>query len=233
VANQSQKIQVTANIQGVTGSVVGSDTESGNTLISLVDQNFPAASANTPVTLAFTLANLQSIVLLSDKGCTLKTNLSGTGTPDVQTISISGTPTGGIFSVDFRGQTTIIAFNATAATVQAALRALSTIGGTNVTCTGGPLPGTPVVCTFSGTLATGKQPLMTAYSGALTGGTTPTVTVAHTTSGTPSDTITLQPGIPLIWGVSMGIPNPFTSDVASAAVSNTPAQRLKIQGVSL
>ena len=39
------------------------------------------------------------------------------------------------------------------AAVQTALRALSNIGATGVTCSGGALPGTDVVITFGGTLA--------------------------------------------------------------------------------
>ena len=62
---------------------------------------------------------------------------------DVQTLSLSGNPTGGTFTLSFGGQTTAaIPFNATAAQVQAALQALSSIGAGNVACAGGPLPGT-------------------------------------------------------------------------------------------
>lgn len=226
----TQKLSVNASYADGSPGVNGAATETGNSKID-VDQFFAAAAANAAISLAFTLANLQSIQLVSDKGCTIKTN--GTGTADVQTIAIGGTPTGGSFAVDFGGQTTIIAYNASAATVQAALQALSTIGAGNITCTGGPLPGTAVVCTFAGAKSTGKRAPMTAYSGALTGGTTPTATVTHTTSGLPSDTITLVAGQFYAWNVSSGLPNPlFTSDVTTAYVSNTPAQNLKVKGLS-
>ncbi len=109
---------------------------------------------------------------------------------DVQTITITGSPAGGTFTLGFNGATTgPIAYNATASAVQTALQALSTIGTGNVTCTGGPLPGTGVVCTFAGTLANQAQNLLT-HTDSLTGGTTPAVAIAHTT---PGNSITPEP----------------------------------------
>lgn len=229
MANYSQKIQTTVtNADGASG-LNGYGTASGNSRIDL-DQSFAASTTNSAITLAFTLANLQAIALVSDKGCTIKTN--GTGTADVQTVSISGTPTGGTVQLEYGGKIASIAFNASAATVQAALQALSSIGSGNITCTGGPLPGTPVVCTFAGSLATGSRALLNAGSGALTGGTSPTVTVTHTTSGFPSDTITLTAGVPVVWQAGVGQVCPFTADVTTAFVTNTAAQNLKIKGLS-
>lgn len=227
-----QKLQFSATIIGISQPVSGYDVETGNSAIGPLNQYFPASSSNVAITMAFTLSNLQSIAMISDKGCTLATN--GTSTADVQTITITGTPTGGDFPLVFDGQATIVAWDATASNVQSALQALSTIGSGNVTCTGGPLPGTAVVCTFAGTKATGQQPLMTTYSGNLTGGSSPTVAVAHTTPGEPSQTIVLQPGIPVLWGTSMtGLACPFTANVTAAYVSNTPAQYLQIAGTTL
>jgi hypothetical protein len=101
-----------------------------------------------------------------------------------QTITITGTPTGGTFTLTYNGQTTgNIAYNASAANVVTALEALSNIGAGDVTATGGALPGTPVVVTFANALAGANQPLMTANAAGLTGGTSPAVTVAETTPG--------------------------------------------------
>src|SRR3954462_12938533 len=87
--------------------------------------------------------------------------LTGTPANEVQTLTITGTPTGGTFRLSFRGVTTAtIAYNATAAAVQAALEAISTVGTGNVTGTGGPLPGTGVVLTFVGQLAGQNVPLL-------------------------------------------------------------------------
>jgi len=106
------------------------------------------------------------------------------GTNAVQTLSISGAPTGGTFTLTFWGFTTApIAYNATAAAVQSALQALPSVGTGNVTCTGGPLPGSSVIITFGGSLSSMVLPLITANSGGLTGGTSPTASVAATTAG--------------------------------------------------
>jgi len=101
-----------------------------------------------------------------------------------QTVTITGTPTGGTFTLTYSGQTTAgIAYNANAATVQAALEALSNIGVGDVTVTGGPGPGTPWVVEFTGTLALTNVALMTASGAGLTGGISPAVAVALTQAG--------------------------------------------------
>jgi hypothetical protein len=106
------------------------------------------------------------------------------GVNESQTVTITGTPAGGTFTLTYAGQTTAgIAYNAIASAVQTALRALSTIGATGVTVTGGPGPGTPYVATFTGPLANADVALMTADASGLTGGTTPTVTVTETQKG--------------------------------------------------
>lgn len=107
----------------------------------------------------------------------------GAGSAEVQTVTITGTPTGGGFTLTYNGQTTsAIAYNATAAAVQAALRALGTVGAAGVTVTGGPGPGTAYVVTFN---VAGNVNAMTA-TGSFTGGTTPAVAVTITTEGTNS-----------------------------------------------
>jgi len=103
---------------------------------------------------------------------------------EVQTLTITGTPTGGTFKLKFRGyKTAAIAYNATAAAVDAALELLGTIGTGGVTCAGGPLPGTPVTITFAGQLANQNVPTITLTDAAFTGGTTPVGAVAVTTPG--------------------------------------------------
>ncbi len=216
--------QINYSVSSSTGvvSLNGYDNETGATEI-ILNSTFPASSSLTAFTLALTAANLQDVFIWSDKGGTIKTNGSGA---DVQTFTPSGTVSGGSWSVAFGGQTTVFQYNDSAATIQTGLRALSSIGSGNITCTGGPMNTTPVVCTFAGTLATGKQTLMAIYSGAITGG--GSIGVTHTTLGLPSDTIVLQPGIPLVWGTSTGYgSNPFTSNVTSATFSCTPASRLQ------
>ena len=102
---------------------------------------------------------------------------------EVQSLAITGVPTGGTFTLTFSGQTTAsIAFNATASAVQSALEALSNIAPGDVVCTGGPLPGTPVVITFAGAYAGSDVPAMT-VTGSFTGGTTPAAAITTTTAG--------------------------------------------------
>jgi hypothetical protein len=105
------------------------------------------------------------------------------GTNEGQTVTITGTPTGGTFRLTFFGQQTgTIAYNANAATVQTALLALSNLDTGDVTVTGGPGPGTPYVVTFGGQWASEDVPQMTA-SHAFTGGTAPNIAVTTTTAG--------------------------------------------------
>jgi hypothetical protein len=108
------------------------------------------------------------------------------GTDEVQTITITGTPTGGTFRLAFEGFTTAaINHNANAAAVQAALRALPPLSGASgdVTCGGGALPGTPVTATFQFNRGRQAVSLMTVADNSLTGGTTPAVAVTETTPG--------------------------------------------------
>lgn len=114
----------------------------------------------------------------------------GTNVNAVQTITITGTPTGGSFTLTFNGQTTAaIAYNASAAAVATALQALSNIGSSNqITVAGGALPGTAVTVSFKGLLANQPLATMTAVS-SLTGGTSPAVTVATTTTGQTAEHI--------------------------------------------
>lgn len=106
-----------------------------------------------------------------------------TATNEVQTLSITGSPTGGTFTLTFGGHTTTsLNYNAAASDVQSALVALSSIGAGNVLCAGGTLPGTPVTITFQGTLANTDPGLIT-HTDSLTGGTSPAVVITETTEG--------------------------------------------------
>lgn len=108
----------------------------------------------------------------------------GGSSEEVQTLTVTGTPTGGTYTLSFGGQTTAtIPYNATAAQVRTALEALSTIGTGNVTTAGGAHPGTPITVTFTGALANTNVAQMTANSAGLTGGSTPTVTPTTSTAG--------------------------------------------------
>ena len=106
------------------------------------------------------------------------------GTDEVQTVTVTGSPTGGTYTLTFSGQTTSgIVYNATSSQVQTALEALSNIAPGDVVCAGGPHPGTPITVTFGGAYDGVDVPQMTASAASLTGGTSPAVTVSTTTPG--------------------------------------------------
>lgn len=124
------------------------------------------------------------------------------GTNEVQTVTITGTPTGGTFTLTFQGATTsAIAYNATAATVLAALTALANIAHGGVAVTGSA--GGPYTVTFQGALGGRNVPSLVA-AGSLTGGTSPSVDVATATPGVGSRrSITID--IPGAWSaVNLG-----------------------------
>ena len=107
------------------------------------------------------------------------------GTNEVQRITITGTPTGGTFTLTIFGETTApIAFNANAAAVEAALEALDAFAAADVAATGGALPGTAVDVTFGGAYAGLNLPLMTINIAGLTGGTPAAAITTPTAGGT-------------------------------------------------
>jgi len=109
-------------------------------------------------------------------------NVAGAATDEVQSYLL-GAPTGGTYALTFDGQTTAgIAFNANAATVQAALEALSNIAPGDVVVSGGPSNTTAVVVTFAATYAGQNVPTIVIDPALLTGSTGANPTAATTTT---------------------------------------------------
>ncbi|NJA59173.1 hypothetical protein [Streptomyces sp. NEAU-H3] len=105
-------------------------------------------------------------------------------TSEAQTVTVTGSPTGGTYTLTFSGQTTAgIPYNATPAQVRAALEALSNVNPGDVVVSGGPHPGTPVIVTFAGQYLGDDVTQMTASATNLTGGASPAVTVTTSTAG--------------------------------------------------
>lgn len=135
----------------------------------------PARFLVAPITIAFP-STLEEIINTTSTGPSYQAA--------IQSLSITGTPTGGTFTLSFNATYTApIAYNASSAAVAAALNAISSIadqGG--VTCSGGPLSSGAVTITFA---QDGSQPLIvpTVSGNALTGGTTPAATVTQTQAG--------------------------------------------------
>lgn len=110
---------------------------------------------------------------------------------EIQTVTITGTPTGGTFVLRFGGQnTTALNWNCSSSDMQTALRALSSITGSNVIVTGGPGPGTPFIVEFTGTMGYASQALITLQTNSLTGGSSPSVTITEFEAGSTWTTIT-------------------------------------------
>lgn len=95
---------------------------------------------------------------------------------------------GGTFTITFKGQTTgNIAHNASAATVQTALLALTNLDTGDVVASGGALGTSPVVLTFGGDYA-GLKVSGLSVNGANLTGTGASVAVNTTTEGAPAGT---------------------------------------------
>lgn len=100
---------------------------------------------------------------------------------ELQTVTVTGAPTGGSFTLTLgAGTTGAIPWNASAKRIQDELEKLVTVGQGNLQVTG--LDGGPWVVTFIGSRGGVNQALMTATP-ALLGGTTPGVTVVETLAG--------------------------------------------------
>jgi len=139
--------------------------------MALVDQNTLSAQDAFQVRVMMALLNYVQGTVLAET------------TNEVQAVSIGGgTPASGAFVLSggplLANQVTV-AFNDTAPGLQAKITAQLAEGAT-CQCLGGPLPGTPISATFTGTLADLPQVLMAASGSTLNAG-TPAVT--RTTAG--------------------------------------------------
>jgi hypothetical protein len=116
---------------------------------------------------------------------------------EVQTVSITGAPGGGDFTLTFDGQTTAnIAYNANATAVRTALEALPNVNAGDVTVTG---TNPNFIVTFGGARGGTDVPVMTKNEAGLTGGTTPDVVIATTTAGGSAVTTGLQTAAGFLW----------------------------------
>ena len=107
---------------------------------------------------------------------------------DVQTLTVTGGPSGGTFTLTFNTHTTgTIQYNDTAANVQAALVALTGVGSGQVGVTGSN--GGPWTVEWKGTLADAAQPAITLANNSLSGGTAPSVSIVHTQTGQAYTTV--------------------------------------------
>jgi Tfp pilus assembly protein PilX/roadblock/LC7 domain-containing protein len=146
-------------------------------------------------------------------------------TTAVQTITETGTVTGGTFKLNATPPggsatpTVALGYHATATQVQAAL--LTVYGSGNVGCSGGSLP-TAVVCTFQGSDAARYVAPMTINSNNLTGSSSPTPVVTNTTTGgslQDSNVQLLKAGSPV--GTNEASPTSWPTSAGVAAYGST------------
>jgi hypothetical protein len=124
-----------------------------------------------------------ALLTLLYAGLGTKAVTSPGGTSEVTSLTKSGTISGGTFTITYSAQTTAaIAWDATAAQVQAALEALSNVAPGDVAVSGGPIVTAPFILTWRGNLL-GNITQPTADATSLTGS-TPGITVATDTGGT-------------------------------------------------
>lgn len=174
--------------------------------------------------LAVTKSLVQGFYLSSSQPITLYFN----GTNEVQTITISAT--GGTFTITYSGQTTsAIAYNATAATVQAALEALSNIAVGDVSVTGSA--GGPYSIEFIGTLGLQNVAAVTTNAGSLTGGAGTAVVATPTPGVAPDATWTFAADDPHQWRTGGLFTNPMPGNLVNVFITNagTVAARVRLR----
>jgi hypothetical protein len=132
----------------------------------------------------------ENVVKVGRKYCRYGQLVTRIGLAEVQTLTLTGGPTAGsaIIQVPDGGegkpaQTFTVAFNASAAAVQASMRALTRIGanGVGVTRSGAGSAGDPYVFTITYSRELGNIGQLALVSHTFTGGTTPTATPATST----------------------------------------------------
>ena len=126
-------------------------------------------------------------------------------TSEVQELAITGSPTGGTFTItvpflDFgAGLTTAaIDYDATAAEVKTALVALAGLDTEDVVTAGGPLPGTAVTIEFVGRFFQQNLDLLTTTD-SFTGGSSPESAITQTTPGAEPTAMASAPVPSVLW----------------------------------
>lgn len=202
----------------------GTTTIGGNAIdtsgITKVSQTVtvPTGTTNQIVMLTLDVSEVDAYWIEATQDMTVSTN----GTDEVQTLTPSGTISGGTFTITYSGQTTAaIVFNATAAAIQTALVALSNIDDTDgVVCAGGPINTTPVTITFRRSLSATNVAQVTITS-SLTGG--GSLTPSTTTGGVAiAETKTFYASRPLDWNAADAyFTTPFATDIVRLLITNT------------
>lgn len=151
--------------------------------------------------------------------------ISSDPTPEIQVVTLTGAPTGGTFTLTFEGKTTsTIAYNASAATVQAELEALDNLVEGEVTVTGSN--GGPYTVTFELERDVGQ---MTIDASGLSGAGLQVSTVAQATEGRNERQKIILSGEPVGGTFTLTLDDQTTDPIAynaSAATVKTELEKL-------
>lgn len=140
------------------------------------------------------------------------------GANEIQTITASGTVSGGTYTLTFKGETTsALNHDANNAAILAALNALPNIDSGDVVIGGGALPTTPVTITFGGKYASVDVPLIVVDDALLTGS-TPAYGIAETTPGASLSQVAQVPTSGNHWN--------FYLDASAANLGNTQYEQV-------
>ncbi|MFN4257799.1 MAG: autotransporter-associated beta strand repeat-containing protein [Gemmataceae bacterium] len=154
---------------------------------------------------------------------------------EIQTISLDGGVTGGTFTINFNGRTTApIAFNATAAAVQAALQALAPeIGTGNVTVLGGGGANGVYTLIFRNGLGSANVPEVTVDATSLIGGgaTVATVSDGFSFNAIPTGTIIIGDGAGTD-ALNLGASHQIGDLVAVTMLDTTGVPQFNLNGFS-
>lgn len=180
-----------------TGGVGGGGTAAVTTATAGVNADVTVTGSGTPQS-PWLVTFLNSLAATDVQTIVVSNNSIGGGEVDVeivqreslavneqQLIAMIDQPTGGTFTLTFNSETTsAIAYNATAATVRAALEALTTPVPGDFVVTGGPFPASPVTVEFTGSYAGTNVGLISSSGASLTGANTQTFTKSDVTTAT-------------------------------------------------
>jgi len=200
-------------------AITNADADAGPETINflLPAQNVPNVVDYSPIEQEWTIAvdsplpALTGQITIDGYSQNVITNVAGAN--EVQSISLSGLPSGGTFTLTFDGQTTApIPYDATADQVGAALMSLPNIGQGNIVATVGPVNIGPVLVTFTNALATTDLPQITGDPSGLT------------SSGTPPGVVTSV--------LTAGNSGNITSDVNTLTVGFDAQVRVILEGIN-
>ena len=132
-----------------------------------------------------------------DRSASVTTAIDGGSGSDNEEQSVIVNGTGGTFTLTYDGQTTgAISVGASAATVETALEALSTIGTGNVSVSGSGIFEDPYLVEFISSLGSQNLPEMTADPSSISGGSgRATESTAHVVAVDEVQTITIDPTV--------------------------------------